>query len=278
MTDEQRDFFPETEPLDAPDETDDARFAPPDETAAPAESEAETAPAPAEGLDIEAALAAVSTLSDMLAEQEAAEQARIAQAEAEAMAAEERRLRLEHPERFFPVPPPVVLRRGQMASVLPALILIALGAWLTFAFTTGAPPDGGLVTLALGGALVIVLAGRWLSSGRWARGSLFLALALTGVGGALALLAVPGSPGAARGWPLMLIGLGAAFFLTAALAAPPDRRLILPGLLLAVSGLAALVVTFGLLPGSLLDMAAGLWPAAVVALLVVWLLPVIRRG
>ncbi|GIL11800.1 MAG: hypothetical protein BroJett038_05200 [Chloroflexota bacterium] len=278
MTDEKRDFSPETEPLDAPDETDDARFAPPDETAAPAESEAETAPAPAEGLDIEAALAAVSTLSDMLAEQEAAEQARIAQAEAEAMAAEERRLRLEHPERFFPVPPPVVLRRGQVASVLPALVLIALGAWLTFAYTTGTPPDGGLVALALGGGLVIILIGRWLSSGRWARGSLFLALALIGVGGALALLAVPGSPGAARGWPLMLIGLGAAFFLAAALAAPPDRRLILPGVLLAVSGLAALVVTFGLLPGSLLDMAAGLWPAAVVALLVVWLLPVIRRG
>lgn len=278
MSDEKHDFSPETEPLDAPDDTDDARFAPPDETGAPAEPEAETAPAPAEGLDIEAALAAVSTLSDMLAEQEAAEQARIAQAEAEAMAAEERRMRLEHPELFFPVPPPVVLRRGQVASVLPALVLIALGAWLTFAFTTGTPPDGGLVALALGGGLVIILAGRWLSSGRWARGSLFLALALGGMGGALLLLAAPGSPGAARGWPLALIGLGAAFFLSAALAAPPDRRLILPGVLLAVSGLAALAVTFGLLPGSLLEMAAGLWPVAAVALLVVWLLPVIRRG
>ena len=99
-----------------------------------------------DGLDIEAALAAVSTLSDVMAEQEAAELARIARIEAEAQAKVERQARMENPERFFSVPPLTTLKRGQLASIIPAVWLIGLGAWLTFTMTsTHTSPDTSLL-------------------------------------------------------------------------------------------------------------------------------------
>lgn len=284
MTNEDRNPLAETDlPPDTPPVEDELRFAP--------DMDAETEPltgneprgdvaafSSSEGVDIEAALAAVSTLSDMLAEQEAAEQARIAQAEAEARAAEERRMRVEHPELFFPVPPQTVLKRGQMASVVPALLLMGIGAWLTFALTaTQTPPSGALIAAVLVGGVVVSLLARWLSSGRWANGSLFTALALLLVAGISAYLTLPTSPGYTRGWPLLLAGLGAAFILTALLAYQPDRRLIFPGLLLIVAAGVALTVTMNILPVGVLSLTANLWPVALVVVLLVWLLPVLRR-
>ncbi len=259
---------------------DETRYAPPEAPLAEAETPPAAAVFPAgEGVDIEAALAAVSSLSDMLAEQEAAEQAKIAQAEAEAQAAEERRMRVQHPELFFPVPPATVLRRGQLASVVPALLLIGLGAWLTFALTVAPSPLDGLIMAAvlLGGVSVALLA-RWLSSGRWARGSLLVGLALLFMTGITLYLQQPAAMGFTQGWPLLVVGLGAAVLLTALLAYPPERRLLLPGALLAVAGLIALVVTLGLLPAEVVTLAGTLWPVVLVVVLIVWLLPVVRRN
>ncbi|MBI5666777.1 MAG: hypothetical protein HZC41_02110 [Chloroflexi bacterium] len=285
MTNEDRnpltetDLSPEALPAD-----DDLRFAPAEAAheaalAGEAEPRDEVAVFPvADGVDIEAALAAVSTLSDMLAEQEAAEQAKIAQAEAEARAAEERRMRLEHPELFFPVPPQIVLKRGQMASVVPALLLMAIGAWLTFAQTTSPTSrDGGLVAALLIGGVAVTFIARWLSSGRWERGSLFTALALLLVAGVAFYLTLPGSPGSVRGWPLLVSAVGTAFILTALLAYPSDRRLLLPGLLLVIAGLIGLTVTLGLLPTAVTAVVVNLWPVVLALVLLVWLLPVLRR-
>jgi hypothetical protein len=232
-------------------------------------------------MDIEAALAAVSTLSDMLAEQEAAEQARIAQIEAEAQAAAERQARLEHPEQFFPVPPMLVLHRGQMASVIPALVLIGVGAWLTFTLTTAkTAPDPTLTFGVAIGGIALVLLARWLTSGRWTRGALFGGLALLLGGGALIYLLQPVSPGLIQGWPLLLVGVGLAAVLTGLIAIPRDTRLMLPGLALIVGGIAGLVVSLGVLGDDLLNTAASLWPAALVIILLVGALPLIfrRRG
>jgi hypothetical protein len=283
MTNEERNPLAETDLPETPAEADDLRFAPDtDSEAAPQavdEPRGDVAIFPTvEGVDIEAALAAVSSLSDMLAEQEAAEQAKIAQAEADARAAEERRMRVEHPELFFPVPPQTVLKRGQMASVVPALLLMGIGAWLTFALTTSqTPPSAALIATVLAGGVIVSLLARWLTSGRWTSGSLFMALALLFVTGLAAYLTLPTSPGIARGWPLLLAGLGAAFIGTALLAHPPDRRLMLPGLLLIAAAGFALTVTLNLLPASVLSVAANLWPVALVLVLLVWLLPVLRR-
>lgn len=272
---------PPTE-TDLPPETppdDETRYAPPEAPPVEAETPAVAVFPAGEGVDIEAALAAVSSLSDMLAEQEAAEQAKIAQAEAEAQAAEERRLRVQHPELFFPVPPATVLRRGQMASVVPALLLIGIGAWLTFALTAApSPPDGLIMAAVLLGGVSVALLARWLSSGRWARGSLLLGLALLLITGVTFYLQQPGAMGVTQGWPLLVVGLGAAVLLTALLAYPPERRLLLPGALLTAVGLVALVVTLGLLPAEVLALAGTVWPVVLVVVLVVWLLPVVRRN
>jgi hypothetical protein len=230
-----------------------------------------------DGMDIEAALAAVSTLSDMLAEQEAAEQARLAQIEAEAQAAAERQARMEHPEQFFPVPPMTTLHRGQMASVIPALLLIGIGAWLTFSFTTKAPPDASLITAITLGGIGLVLLVRWLGSGRWARGSLFGGLSFLFSAGLLFFLLSSPSPGLLQGWPLLLVGIGIAAALTGFLAIPRNRRLLLSGLGLIVAGIAGSVITMNLLSDDFVNTAASLWPVALIAIAIIWLLPVIFR-
>jgi hypothetical protein len=235
-------------------------------------------PAPVDDLDIEGALAAVASLSDMLAEQEAAEQARIAQAEAEAKEAADRQTRLEHPELFFPMPPPMTLHRGQLVSVVPALLLIAVGAWLTFAITTSpTPPDTGLIAAVAAGGIAVTLLVRWLSSGRWARGTLFFALLLLLFGVTTAYLLQPASLGLMRGWPLLLLAVGATFLLTGFIAQPIDRRLLLPAILFFIAGLAAMTVTMGLLDGSILAVVGTLWPIVVLLVAVIFLLPMVFR-
>ncbi len=231
-----------------------------------------------DGMDIEAALAAVSSLSDMLAEQEAAEQARIAQIEAEAQAAAERQARLEHPERFFPVPPMSSLQRGQMASVIPALFLILVGAWLTFTLTTTkTAPDIGLTTGIILGGLGLVLLVRWINSGRWARGTLFGGLLLLSSAVVLVFLLQPFSPGLERGWPLLLCCVGIATALTGLVAFPQDRRQIFPGIALFIAGIVGFVVATGALGNEFVNLAASLWPIAAVIVALILLLPLIFR-
>lgn len=232
-----------------------------------------------DGLDLEAALAAVSTLSDVVAEQEAEEQARIAEVAAEVEAQAEAQARVEHPERFFPVPPLSTLKRGQLDSVVPALVLIGMGIWLTYSTTVQrALPDTGLLIAVSVAGLALTLLARWLSSGRWARGSLFFALSLLLVAGVAAFLILqPTLLHISKGWPLILVAVGLSAILSAVLAQPFDRRLILPGLILIFAGLAGMVITLGLINGALLTTVAALWPAVVVVMAVLWLGPLIFR-
>src|SRR5690606_31981615 len=109
---------------------------------------------------------------DMLAERDAAEIAERESIESERRAAEaEAKRRAEH---YFPRPPLVEIERGQMASVVPALLLIGLGAWWTFALTTlETPPGFGQMALGIMAVFGIVLIAYWLFSGRWSSGALF---------------------------------------------------------------------------------------------------------
>lgn len=231
-----------------------------------------------DGLDIEAALAAVSTLSDMVAEQEAAEQARLMQVEADAEARAERQARIENPERFFAVPPMTTLQRGQLASVLPAIVLMLIGAWLTLNLTTTqTTPDNTLVLAAAAGGATLIFLARWIATGRWSRGSLFMALTALFGGGLLFYLTQSNTPGLANGWPLLLSALGIAIALTGLLGYPADRRLLLPGLALIIAGIAGLVITAGMVSSEITATLANLWPAAVLVVVVLTLLPVIFR-
>lgn len=231
-----------------------------------------------DGLDIEAALAAVSSLSDMVAEQEAAEQARLAQIEADAQAAAERQARIEHPERFFPVPPMLVSRRGQLDSLVPAVMLIAAGAWLTFTLTTaGSLPSADLLLALVVGSLGVTFIARWLTSGRWGSGVLFFGLSLVLAAGVIVFLGQPGALGWGTGWPLLVGAVGAAMLLTTILARPRETRLLLPAIVLMVASGVGLVVTLGMIPTDLLSLTAAYWPVPLVVLAVLLILPVVIR-
>ncbi|MBC7813985.1 MAG: hypothetical protein H7175_22715 [Burkholderiales bacterium] len=179
----------------------------------------------------------------------------------------------------FPRPPLTTLNRGQMNSVIPALLLIVAGAWLTFTLTLAqTPPDSILVVGALAAIVVLTLLGHWLASGRWSRGAFFFAALLVLVAAVVVYLTLPNSLlTLGDGWPLLLIAGGLAIVLTAVLARPTDSRLALPGLMLIVAGSAALSFTLRLLPGVALASIAPLWPFVLALLLLFWLLPLVFR-
>ncbi|MBZ0294733.1 MAG: energy-coupling factor transporter transmembrane protein EcfT [Anaerolineae bacterium] len=217
-------------------------------------------------LDIDAALAAVSTLDDVLAAREAAEQERLAREESELAARQQREARMQHPELFFPMPPMTTIQRGRIDSVVPALALIVIGAWLTFVLTTTQnPPNSTLVTLAVVGAVGLSLLARWIASGRWARGALFFALLLMFTTGATIALIMTGN--FVTGWPLVIAAAGLAFLLT-------NRWL---AVMLIVVGVLGWTVTAGMFPANLLAVTAGLWPVALVLVLIFLLMPILFR-
>ncbi|MBI1281911.1 MAG: hypothetical protein GC179_27545 [Anaerolineaceae bacterium] len=231
-----------------------------------------------DGLDIEAALAAVSTLSDVIAEQEAAEQARVAHIEAEEQAKIERQARIENPERFFAVPPMMSLKRGQIVSIIPALWLIGVGAWLTFSLTTThTAPDNWLLIFLLAVGLGLTFLARWFASHRWARGSLFFGLVCLLFGGLFFYFNQPNAFGFTSAWPLFIAATGLAMLITRILTPSVSSRLMLPSIILIVAGLAGTVITMGLLDNTITLAAASLWPVALLIIVVIWLFPLVFR-
>ena len=221
----------------------------------------------AENLDIDAALASVASLSDVIAEQEAEEAAEIARVEAQEEAqAEAERRRADY---YFPRPPAMTLQRGQLASVIPALLLIALGAWLTFTLSTAdTAPSTATIGLISAMALGVMLVGYWLSSERWLRGALFGGLSLIFLSGAL-LVITP------EGWPLLLAAVGGAMLLSTVLSPGPSRGVTLfSGVLLVIAGVAGFAVTTEAIPT---DPIATIAPVILVLALAVLFLPALLR-
>jgi hypothetical protein len=206
---------------------------------------------------------AVASVSDVTAEREA-----------------EREFVLPAFEPSLPMPPMTTLRRGQLGSLAPALLLIGIGAWLTLTTTAGTPPDGLLVAAVVIGAFVVTLLAQWIGSGRWGRGYLFFAVLILLVAGLFAYSLQPGGISLVRGWPLLMLALGIAVVLSGILARPVNRRMITPGLLLVIAGLLGTIVVNDVLPARLLTTAI-LWaPAVFIVLVLIWLLPLLfrRRG
>jgi hypothetical protein len=214
--------------------------------------------------NIDLALASVATLSDALAQQEAEADAEIQRELAEQREAEQRAAERAIP---FPAPPLTGLQRGSSGSFIPALLLMGIGGYLTFALSTQQtlPPTGVLVGIALA-SLALVLLARWFTTGRWGRGLLFAGTTLLLIGAAL--LAMTLALGAA-GYPLLLAALGGGLLFTGLFGRPRDLRLITSALLLIGGGAAGLVVTLGLLPSALTGILAAWWFIPVAALILV---------
>jgi hypothetical protein len=238
--------------------------------------------------EIDAALTALdaTALSDLVAQQEAVEEA------------ERRSQPLPVYRPNYPMPPLSRLRRGSLGSIVPALLLMIVGAWLTLTTTGGLPgilppelasalvaPSAALVAILALGVIAVSLLAHAVGSGRWTRGALFVALLLAALAVVLALALQPGGIDLARGYPLLLIAFGVALALAGQLSRPLERRAVLPGALLAAAGVVGLALNTdmlaGLVPGlvvrDVLAVAAPFAPVVLAALLLIWLAPSLMR-
>ncbi len=211
--------------------------------------------------DIDAALAAVASLSELSSDAEVD-------------------LHEQAAPTFVPemsMPPLTTLKRGQLGSLVPALLLIGLGAWLTLTTTTGAPPAPLVVAGAVIGGLVVTLLAYWISSGRWSRGALFFALVVLLVAGVIGFSLQPNGLNLTRAYPLLIVAVGLALVLDGLLARPANTRLIAPGALLVLAGVVGLTVTLDLIPANMMTIAAPLAPVVLIVVVVLWLLPLVFR-
>ncbi len=120
--------------------------------------------------DVDAALSALSSLNVL-----AADAPREAFAPQEVILSEE-----------LPQPPLATLERGTTPSVVPALLMIAAGVFLTFYLASGNPMPAP--QYLVGGGLILFGISSltwWLGTSRWARGSLLVGLACIAGGAAL---------------------------------------------------------------------------------------------
>ncbi|MDX2161344.1 MAG: hypothetical protein SF162_08480 [bacterium] len=181
------------------------------------------------------------------------------------------------------VPPLTGLRRGSPGSLIPGLALIGVGAWLTFATTTGAAVDPLVLIGFAVGVVILSLFGYWAASGRWSRGALFTAAFVLLAAGLWIVTAPPpalnlniGVP-LTQAYPLFAAAVGIAMLVGGLLARPRTRATFAPGLVLLTAGVVGFLVTLGIIPTAVLETAAPLWFVPFVLLVILWLLPVIFR-
>lgn len=177
----------------------------------------------------------------------------------------------------FPRLPVSSLHRGQLASVVPALLLIGIGAYLTFMVTTsGTDFDPVLITAVLVGGVGVMLLAQWISSSRRAIGSFFIGALLLLTGGTVAYLVIPNNLSLIDGYPLILTAIGTAFVLSDVFV-PSGRRIWLVGLILAIAGLAGVVTTTSILDTGIAQSSGRLLPVAIVIVVVLLIAPILRR-
>lgn len=181
-------------------------------------------------------------------------------------------------ESTFTRPPLMRLQRGQAASVTPALLLIASGAWLTFALTTGASLPDPLTLMSVGlGAVGVIFLSLWLSSQRWAQGGFFVGAWLLLSSIVLIYLFQPTELDFQSGWSLLIVAFGAAWALTGFMTFPRRVPFGLVGVIIAIGGILGTGILSNRLDARLLDIAQSLLPFALVFLFVIIVIPIISR-
>jgi predicted small integral membrane protein len=218
-------------------------------------------------VDIDAALAAVAMLSDGAAEREAQQQELQPLADGTTT---------EAPTFLLPTPPAVTLKRGSLASLVPALLLIASGALLTVMTTSGAVISPVLVAFGALAAVALLMLAYWLTARRWAVGTFFIAVLLLLSSAVVYAVLQPGGLGFG-GLPLLITATGAALFLTTILTRPLMRRALVPALALIIGGIAAFAAGSGAFDTRWLSpLLQNSWVLLLV-LVALWLLPVLFR-
>jgi hypothetical protein len=179
----------------------------------------------------------------------------------------------------FARPPLSVVHRGQAASIVPAALLIGAGALLTILLTASADATLNipLVTSIGVSGLGLVLIAYWLSSSRWTTGSFLMGMCLLLVGGVLTYLVLPTNLDVVSGYPLLFTAIGTAFVLTD-LVSPTNRRLWLVGLMFAIGGFAGLAITAQLLPETVVNTAGRFLPVVLIVLVGLLIVPIFRRN
>lgn len=177
----------------------------------------------------------------------------------------------------LPRPPLSVLHRGQLASVIPAIILIALGAYLTFlTTTTDIVLQTSTVVIGVLISLGVVLLAQWMSSARWSTGSFFIGTLLILVIGTMAYLVLPNNLTLLDGYPLLLTAIGTAFVITD-IFSPSERRIWLFGLILAIIGIAGVLITSSMFDANIVAILSNLLPLAVIIIIILLIAPFLRR-
>ncbi len=226
-----------------------------------------------ESLDIEAALESVASLSDVIAEQEAQEAAE--QAQIEEQERQQREAEAKRAAYYLPRPPLTSLERGQLSSVIPAILLMIVGAGLTLALTAEdfSLEPGTLVLVAMGGISALMLA-QWVSSARWAGGALFGGLSLLFT---IVITVFLQSDGA-DGWPLFISGIGASALLSAFLAQPLNRKQPFLGVMLVIAGGLGYALNQGLIDFDFTDIAPILGVGVAAFIVILLIMPVFIRS
>jgi len=177
----------------------------------------------------------------------------------------------------FPRPPVSTLHRGQLASVVPALLLIGIGGYLTFIVTTSETGfNPALIAAVLVGGIGAMLLAQWISTSRWAIGSFFIGVLLLLTGGTAAYLVIPNNLNLTDGYPLLITAVGTAFVITD-IFVPSGRRIWLIGLILAIAGLAGVATTTTILDTGIAQTLGGLLPVAIIIIVVLLIAPILRR-
>ena len=232
--------------------------------------------------DVDAALASLSSLGDAIAEHENPDDIHDITQDDDEDDSDLTPVPMQQRESvttqsYFPRPPMTRLQRGQMGSVIPAIVLIAVGAWWTFALTTSeTPPATGTVALVLVGALGVVMLGYWFSSRRWAQGAFFGGVTLITSAGVLLYFTQTDNFDA---YPLLLLAPGIGFLLTALLSQVRSALMGFTGVALILAGLAGLAVTTGTIAidAETDNLAPILLPVIIGVLVILVVLPVIFK-
>lgn len=222
------------------------------------EEEAPANPEPAPPpVDIDAALASVSSLPDAIAEQDESESTAldVVPSEETALAQQDApepivigEPQKRRPPARFISPKPTTLKRGQLASIVPALTLIGIGTWLTFSLASDTPPERDLLVIVGLGFIGVMLLAYWVTSQRWARGALFIGLSLLFITGALYYPRTDVNVLLEDIWPLGIVAIGAAAVISALLSPLAQRGpQIFTGFVVVLIGLGIYTLNIGTL-------------------------------
>jgi len=237
-------------------------------------------------VDVDAALAAIGDLN-LLAEDEQDEIADdIDDADYEVVVADtydddglDEQAITENATVDFIAPPLTVLRRGQAASALPALLLIAVGAYLTFALSSNSLTLTTPLILGGGiGILSVLMLTYWWTSKRWSQGSLLIGTVGLAIFFSTLLLEQGLFGGVGSGWYVYVVAIAIALTLTGILGYMHNASLIFAGVILAWIGIVTAFVLLGVIPNEIINVFANLAPIVIVVVLVILIVPARNRS